>query len=64
MHSLQGSKSGLQVPKLRQFLETGRENGMTDLKWLEGEEAMAMEPELHCVAALLSPSTGIIDSHG
>ena len=54
----------MQVPKLRQFLETGHKNGMTDLKWLEGGEAMAMEPELHCVAALLSPSTGIIDSHG
>jgi len=26
-------------------------------------EALAMEPELHCVAALHSPSTGIIDSH-
>lgn len=25
---------------------------------------MAMEPALNCVAALLSPSTGIIDSHG
>jgi L-2-hydroxyglutarate oxidase LhgO len=24
---------------------------------------MAMEPNLHCTAALLSPSTGIIDSH-
>ena len=27
------------------------------------EQALALEPELHCVAALYSPSTGIIDSH-
>jgi len=27
------------------------------------EQALALEPELSCVAALYSPSTGIIDSH-
>ena len=30
---------------------------------LDGKEAAALEPELTCVAALLSPSSGIIDSH-
>lgn len=40
-----------------------RANGVADLRWLSGAEAMAMEPALRCVAALLSPSTGIIDSH-
>ena len=39
-------------------------NGVTDLRWVKAAEAKAMEPELHCVGALLSPSTGIIDSHG
>ena len=29
-----------------------------------GNAARALEPEVACVAALLSPSTGIIDSHG
>jgi len=38
--------------------------GVEDLRWLEASEAMAMEPALQCVRALLSPSTGIIDSHG
>ncbi len=38
-------------------------NGVHDLRWLEGGEAMAMEPALQCVAALHSPSTGIVDSH-
>ena len=40
-----------------------RANGVEDLRWLSAAEAKAMEPALHCVGALLSPSTGIIDSH-
>ena len=39
-------------------------NGVTDLQWLDRAQAQAMEPALECVAALFSPSTGIIDSHG
>lgn len=39
-------------------------NGVDDLRALSGAEAQALEPSLACVAALLSPSTGIIDSHG
>lgn len=39
-------------------------NGVDDLKVLTGKEARALEPNLRCVAALLSPSTGIVDSHG
>ena len=31
--------------------------------WPSAGDARALEPALHCVAALLSPSTGIIDSH-
>ncbi|NTV10281.1 MAG: NAD(P)/FAD-dependent oxidoreductase [Zoogloea sp.] len=38
-------------------------NGADDLQRLSAAEAQAMEPALHCVAALHSPSTGIIDSH-
>ena len=32
--------------------------------WLTGAEARALEPELIAERALLSPSTGVIDSHG
>ncbi len=39
-------------------------NGVNDLRWLSAAEAQALEPALYCTAALLSPSTGIIDSHG
>ncbi|MBF0093190.1 MAG: NAD(P)/FAD-dependent oxidoreductase [Alphaproteobacteria bacterium] len=54
---------GEQVPALRALADKGRANGVDDLVWLSGEEAWAMEPALRCVAALHSPSTGIIDSH-
>jgi L-2-hydroxyglutarate oxidase LhgO len=39
-------------------------NGVTDLQMMSGAEARALEPALHAEAALHSPSTGIIDSHG
>jgi len=38
-------------------------NSVTDLEWLSAAEAKALEPNLACVRAFLSPSTGIIDSH-
>jgi L-2-hydroxyglutarate oxidase LhgO len=38
-------------------------NGVST-RWLSAQEAIAMEPQLHCTAALHSPSTGIVDSHG
>jgi L-2-hydroxyglutarate oxidase LhgO len=38
-------------------------NGVRDLRWLGGDELHALEPAVQGVAALLSPSTGIVDSH-
>ena len=38
-------------------------NGVEGMRLLSAAEAIAMEPNLQCTAALLSPSTGIIDSH-
>lgn len=38
-------------------------NGVDDLRAISAAEAQALEPQLACTAALLSPSTGIIDSH-
>src|SRR3569623_368893 len=38
-------------------------NGVEGMELLSGEAARAMEPQLTCEAALLSRSTGIIDSH-
>jgi L-2-hydroxyglutarate oxidase LhgO len=52
-----------QCAALRALLEQGRRNGVDDLQWLDAAQARALEPALSCVAALWSPSTGIIDSH-
>lgn len=40
-----------------------RANGIYNLQQLDAAAVHALEPELTCVAALLSPDTGIIDSH-
>jgi len=49
---------------LYQIEQAARRNGVDDLRWLEAAEALALEPALQADAALLSPSTGIVDSHG
>lgn len=38
-------------------------NGVVDMKKISAADAHALEPELSCHGALLSPSTGIFDSH-
>jgi L-2-hydroxyglutarate oxidase LhgO len=53
-----------QIAGLTELKKKAEANGVDDLQWLTREQALALEPQLHCVAALLSPSTGIIDSHG
>ena len=53
-----------QHPALEKLLAQAQANGVGDLQRLTRAQARVLEPELHCVAALLSPSTGIIDSHG
>ncbi|WP_313077326.1 NAD(P)/FAD-dependent oxidoreductase [Melaminivora sp.] len=52
-----------QTETLAQLQAQARANGVDDLVWLTREEARALEPQLSCHAALLSPSTGILDSH-
>jgi L-2-hydroxyglutarate oxidase LhgO len=55
--------SEAQRGRLAEIEAQARRNGVTDLRSLDAAQARALEPELHAVAALLSPSTGIIDSH-
>ncbi len=52
-----------QAAELRQIEARARANGVADLQWLAADELPAIEPQLQGAAALLSPSTGIIDSH-
>ncbi len=53
-----------EIPGVEKIAAAARANGVANLEWLSASEARRLEPELNCVAALLSPSTGIIDSHG
>ncbi len=52
-----------QLGKLSEIATVARGNGVDDLVTLSASEARALEPELSCAGALLSPSTGIFDSH-
>ncbi|MEM9751081.1 MAG: FAD-dependent oxidoreductase, partial [Pseudomonadota bacterium] len=53
-----------EAAKLEGVKARAEANGVHDLKLLSGAEAMALEPALSCSGAALSPSTGIVDSHG
>lgn len=53
-----------QVAELASIRKHAQDNGVTDITLLSGQQARALEPDLNCLAALHSPSTGIIDSHG
>ncbi|ADZ71039.1 NAD(P)/FAD-dependent oxidoreductase [Polymorphum gilvum] len=53
-----------QVATLDEIRNKAAANGVVDLRLLSRDEARALEPALACHAALLSPSTGILDSHG
>ena len=55
--------SAAQVSELQAIIAKAAANGVPDLVLLTREQARAMEPALECVAALHSPSTGIVDSH-
>lgn len=53
-----------QVLALDGIMAKAAANGVHDLQKLSAAEARALEPALACEAALLSPSTGVVDSHG
>ena len=51
-----------EVPRLETVRAAAAGNGVA-LERLDGAEVHAIEPELVCAGALLSPFTGIVDSH-
>lgn len=53
-----------QLDDLQAILYKAQNNKVPDIRIISGEEAKALEPQLHCSAAILSASTGIVDSHG
>jgi L-2-hydroxyglutarate oxidase LhgO len=53
-----------ELPALDAVARRAATNGVGDLERLDAGQVQKLEPALSCVAALLSPSTGIVDSHG
>jgi L-2-hydroxyglutarate oxidase LhgO len=58
------AQNDAETAQLQVIEQRARANGVPDLRWLTRDEALALEPQLRCTRALLSPSTGIVDSHG
>ena len=52
-----------QVAQLKGIIAKAAANRVNDLVLISREQALSMEPQLECVAAVHSPSTGIVDSH-
>lgn len=52
-----------QLGELDTIVQRATQAGVTDLVRLDPEQARQLEPALNCAGALLSPSTGIVDSH-
>ena len=53
-----------QHDRLAEIAAQAHANGCTEVRLISAAEAQAMEPALQCTAALHSPMTGVIDSHG
>lgn len=56
--------SDAEIAKIEAIDRLARANGVENMQLLSAAEAKALEPNLACTAALLSPETGILDSHG
>jgi L-2-hydroxyglutarate oxidase LhgO len=52
-----------QRPNLKTIMEKALNNGVDDMVYLDKNEMQRREPQIKCVSALWSPSTGLIDSH-
>lgn len=52
-----------ELDKLNDYYKAALLNGVTDLLWLDSDEVLNLEPNINCIMALHSPSTGIINSH-
>jgi L-2-hydroxyglutarate oxidase LhgO len=53
-----------ELPTLDHYRQQGENNGVTGLKAVDSQDLRQIEPALQAAGALLSPNTGIIDSHG
>src|SRR6202521_1485108 len=53
-----------EADKIAAIQRQGTINGVEGLEMIGGSAARDLEPELACIAAVWSPETGIVDSHG
>ena len=53
-----------EVARLDAILEQARTNDVEGMAHMSKAQALALEPELNCEGALISPESGILDSHG
>jgi L-2-hydroxyglutarate oxidase LhgO len=52
-----------ETKELERLHNQGLKNGVSDLQMLNRDEIKILEPNVEAVAGLLSPSTGVLDSH-
>lgn len=53
-----------EIPALKRLARQGEINDVEGVRWLSGEEARTLEPQLNAVAALLSEESGVFDAYG
>lgn len=53
-----------EIARIQAIFEQGRINDVEGLELISGAQARALEPQLNAVAAILSPESGLMDSHG
>jgi len=53
-----------QLEQLESIRRQAEINHVNDLTYVSADEVREMEPNVTCTGALLSPSTGLVDSHG
>jgi L-2-hydroxyglutarate oxidase LhgO len=53
-----------ELPRIEAIAKQARENDVEDIAEIEGAQAIRMEPGLQCVGAVISPQSGVFDSHG
>ena len=53
-----------EIPAIEKLYYQGQINDVENLRLIDSKEAIALEPEVKCSAALLSPESGVFDSHG
>jgi histidinol-phosphate phosphatase family protein len=56
--------SAAEEPRIGAIHQTALRNDVEGVELISGAAARALEPNLNCVSALVSPETGVVDSHG